>query len=127
MAPVEPLEQRVAIKPQSRPSPLARQPDDTELRLMGVDEVAIDGEQSSDLCHGEEFARRTLQELYDAVRDGLDVLMLERHAHQARRAGRGGEIVLADEKPRIIEILRLVVEDTYVSQRLQTAVSSYIG
>jgi hypothetical protein len=68
VASVEPFEQRVAIEAQSRPSSLARQPDDTELRLVGIDEVAVDGEQPSDLGHGEELARRSLQELDDAVR-----------------------------------------------------------
>ena len=127
MASIEVFEQRVAIEAQSRSSSLARQPDDTELRLVGVDEVAIDGEQPSDLGHGEELARRSVQELNDAVRDGLDVLMLERHEHEGRRAGRGGEIALADEKPRMIEILRRVAEDTYVLQRLQTTARSYPG
>jgi hypothetical protein len=41
----------------------------------------------------------------DAVRDGLDVLMPEAH-ERGGRATRGEEIVLADEKPRMIEILR---------------------
>ena len=40
-----------------------------------------------------------------AVRDGPDVLMLERHERESRRAKRGGEIALAPEKPRMIEIL----------------------
>jgi hypothetical protein len=93
VASVEPFEQRVAIEAQSRPASLARQPDDTELGLVGVDEVAINGEQPSDLGHGEELAGRSLQELDDAVGDGLDVLMLEGH-----------ELVLADEKPRMIQI-----------------------
>ena len=100
VASVEPFEQRVAIEAQSRPSSFARQPDDTELRLVGVDEVAIDGEQPSDLGHGEELAGRSLQELDDAVRDGLDVLMLEGHERKSRRAP-DGEFVLAVEKPRI--------------------------
>jgi hypothetical protein len=39
------------------------------------------------------------------VRDGLDVLTLEGHEQEASRANGGGEIVLADEKPRMIEIL----------------------
>ena len=77
MASVEPFEQRVSIEAQSWPSSFARQPDDTELRLVGIDEVAIDGEQPSDLGHGEELAGRILEELDDAVRDGLDVLMLQ--------------------------------------------------
>jgi hypothetical protein len=75
MGSVQPFEQRVAIKAQSRPSSLPRQPDDTELRLVGVDEVGLDGEQPSDLGHGEELARRSLQELDDAVRDRLDVVI----------------------------------------------------
>ena len=89
MASIEVLEQRVAIKAQSRPSSLARQPDDAELRLVGVDEVAIDGEQPSDLGHGEELARRSFQELDDAVRDGFDVLMLKGHERNGRRPTRG--------------------------------------
>ena len=92
---------------------------------MGVDEVAIDGEQPSDLGHGEELARRSLQELDDTVRDGLDVLMLESHQRESRRATGGGEIVLADEKPRMIEILLRTMEDTYGSQRVQTTARSY--
>ena len=127
MASVEPFEHRVAIKAQRGPSSLARQPDDTQFRLVGVDEAGLDGEQPSDLGHGEELARRSLQELDDAVRDGIDVLMLERHEQASRRANRGGEIVLADEKPRMIEILLRGVEDTYVSQRLQTTVGGYPG
>ena len=128
MASIEPFEQRVAIEAQSRASSLARQPDDTELRLVGVDEVAIDGEQVSDLGHCEELAGRSLQELDDAVRDGLDVLMLQAHQRNSRRrATRGGEFVLADEKPRMIENLLRGVEDTYVSQRLQTTVGGYPG
>ena len=92
MASIEPFEQRVAIEAQSWPSSVARQPHDTELRLVGVDEVAIDGEQPSDLGHGEELAGRSLQELDDAVRDGLDVLMLEGHGHRKppRRAAAEG-------------------------------------
>ena len=106
MASTEPFEQRVAIEAQSWPSSFARQPHDTELCLVGVDEVAIDGEQASDLGDCEELAGRSLQELDDAVRDGLDVLMLQGHQRNGRRrASRGGEIVLADEKPRMIEIL----------------------
>ena len=101
VASVEPFEQRVAIESQSWPSSFARQPDDTELRRVGVDEVAIDGEQPSDFGHGEELAGRSLQELDDAVRDGLDVLMLEGHERKSRRAPDGGELVLAVEKPRI--------------------------
>jgi hypothetical protein len=31
--------------------------------------------------------------------------MLERHEQESRRADGGGEIVLADDKPRMIEIL----------------------
>jgi hypothetical protein len=126
MASIEPFEQRVAIKAQSRPLSLAWQPDDTELRLVGVHEVGIDGEQPGDLGHGEELAGRCLQELDDAVRDGLDVLMLEGHERNSR-ADRGEEIVLADEKPRMIEILLRTMEDTYVSQRPQTTVSGYAG
>jgi hypothetical protein len=38
MASIEPFEQRVAIEAQRRPASLARQPDDTEFRLVGVDE-----------------------------------------------------------------------------------------
>jgi hypothetical protein len=127
MASIEPFEQRVAIEAQSRPSSLPRQPDDAELRLVGVDEVAIDGEQPSDLGHRKELAGRSLQELDDAVRDGLDVLMLETHQHEGNRPSRGGEFVLASEKPRIIEILLRTMEDTYVSQRLQTTVGGYPG
>ena len=85
MASIESVEQRVAIEAQSRPSSLARQPDDTELRLVGVHEVRIDGEQPSDLGHGQELAGRSLQELDDAVRDGLDVLMLEGHERSGAR------------------------------------------
>jgi hypothetical protein len=102
---IKPFEQRVAIEAQSWPSSPARQPHDTELRLVGVDEVAIDGEQPGDLGHGEELARRSLQKLDDTVRDGLDVLMLETHEHESNRASRGGEFVLEDDKPRMIEIL----------------------
>ena len=127
MASIEVLEQRVAIKAQSRPSSPARQPDDTELRLVGVDEVAIDGEQVSDLGHCEELAGRSLQELDDAVRDRLNVLMLKGHEHEGRRASRGGGVVLADEKPRMIEILLRTVEDTYVPQRMQTTARGYVG
>ena len=127
MASVEPLKQRVAIEPQSRPSSLARQPYDTELRLVGVDEVAINGEQPSDFGHGKKLAWRSLQKLDHAVRDGLDVPMLERHEQQSSRANRGTEIVLADEKPRMIEILVRPVEDTYALQQLQTTVRSYPG
>ena len=54
------------------------------------------------------------------MRDGPEVLMLETHERESRRATRGGEVVLADEKPRMIEILLRTMEDTYVSQRLQT-------
>lgn len=60
MASVESFEQSVSIEAQSWPSSFARQPDDTELRLVGVDEVAIDSEQPSDLGHGEELAGRSL-------------------------------------------------------------------
>src|SRR5512133_1759262 len=127
MASIEPFEQRVAIEAQSRPSSLARQPHDTELRLVGVDEVAIDGEQPSDLGHSEELARRSLQELDDTVRYGLDVLMLEGHERESRRAPGGGEIVLADAKPRMIEILLRILEDTYAPERLHTTVRSYPG
>ena len=56
---------------------------------MAVDEVGIDGEQPSDLGHSEELARRSLQKLDDAVRDGLDVLMLEGHERNGRRPTRG--------------------------------------
>jgi hypothetical protein len=57
--------------------------------LVGIDEVAVDGEQSSDLGHGEELARRSLQELDDAVRDGLDVLMLVMSTEAAAPAAVG--------------------------------------
>jgi hypothetical protein len=128
MGPIKPFEQRVAIEAQSWPSSFARQPDDTELRLVGVDEVAIDGEQASDLGHGEELAGRSFQELDDTVRDGLDVLMLEGHqGNSRRRATRGGDFVQTDEKPRMIEILPRTMKDTYVSQRLQTTARSYLG
>jgi hypothetical protein len=112
MASVEPFEQRVAIKAQRWPSSLARQPDDTQFRLVGVDEAGLDAEQPSDLGHGEELSGRSLQELDDAVRDGLDVLMLEGH-----------ELVLTDEKPRMIGNPPGRVEDTDDLQRLQTTSS----
>jgi hypothetical protein len=127
MASIEPFEQRVAIEAQRRPSSLAGQPDDTELRLVGIDEVAIDCEQAGDVGHGEELAGRSLEELDDAVRDGLDVLMLERHEQASSRAPRGTEIVPEDEKPRMMEILLRPVEDTYDLQRLQTTARSYTG
>jgi hypothetical protein len=39
---------------------ISRCADETELRLVGVEEVAVDGEQPSDFGHGEELARRSL-------------------------------------------------------------------
>ena len=61
------------------------------------------------------------------MRDGLDVLMLEGHEQQSSRADRGGEFVLAGEKLRMIEILPRTLEDTYVSQRMQTTTRGYLG
>jgi hypothetical protein len=65
--------------------------------------------------------------LFGLDRDRLDVLMLERHEQGKRRATDGGELVLADEMPRKLEILLRTMEDTYASKRLQTTVSSYPG
>jgi hypothetical protein len=111
-----------------------------EFAGMGIDPLAIAPQQVSHLgciqyAGGrprrdkppleEDIGERLRNSANVAVRDVRDVLMLEGHERKGRRAAGGGEIVLADEKARIIEILLRTMEDTYVLQRLQTTARGY--